>query len=381
MPIIGSTDLDSLEIRYPEVGRLFKGGPKRKRKRGEQEYLIFGEELPHFRFVSQKAGALAAFTSAFGKEPQRLVGYLPYPTPDECFSTWIEAWSGGGRLLYRSDGVRTVRRWLEARKVYSDKAEDQIAHPGLDDEQWVGRLNVFFPAILTAGYPGVVLLTTHGKHDCVRIASTLHALARDFRWRERGLAGLEVVLYRQQVEHTDPDGKKRSHWDVFVEASERIVIAQLERARQEIALLPTSTTRVIDSQTGEVLFDDTEEEVNADEQAPEAVPGQADPVPQARAPGKKVEAPAHNGKPKMAVVGKASRWRVRANEFAEQHPAYMGEAGPNFVLILTEAAAKGYDTITDDNLEAMLLALESEGGDGESEAPGEPVVEQEEIPF
>lgn len=380
MPILGATDRASTEARYPLVGRLYKGGPKRKRKRGDKEYLIFGLELKHFRFVSTKAGALEAFTTAFGKEPTKMVAYLPYPTAEECFSTWIELWSGGGRLLYRSDGVRTVRRWLADRKMYSDRAEDQVDHPGHEDERWVGRFPIFFPELLQAGYPGTVMLTTHGKHDCVRISATLYALERDFRWRENGLAGVEVILSRQEIEHTDPEGKKRKHWDVFVDPSERIVLAALERARNESANLLTEGTRLIDAQTGEVLIG---EEVNHDEQSTEKVAEEKVAPPKKRAKArKKVEPPngANGKKVTRAAIKGCTRWRVAANELADATPFYMGESGPDFPLMLQAAADLLYTEVTDDNLDAVMDALTKHAAEPESEGPPEGVLQQE-IPF
>jgi len=366
MPIIGATDRESVEARYPLVGRLYKGGPKRTRKRKDgSEYQIFGEELPYFRFVSAKPGALEAFKEEFGAEPARMRAFLPYATADECFSTWVELWSGGGRLLYRSDGRRTVRRWLEDKKSFSDRAEDQIDHPRHEDEAWVGRLNLFFPELLKAGFPGTVMLTTHGKHDCTRISAALYALERDCRWRENGLAGVEVTISRQEVEHTDPDGAKRKHHDVFVEPSERFVLAALETARQEADRLLTAGTRLIDAQTGEVLLD-TEGD-SEDEPITAKVSEKPDPAPKARV---------QKGKPKQATLKGCGGWRIAATELADDTPFYMGEGGPDMLLMLQTAAELGHAEITDDNLSEVIEALTAHATKG-----AEGGIKQEEIPF
>jgi len=373
MPIIGATDRASVEARYPLVGRLFKGGPKRKRKRGDKEYLIFGEELSYFRFVSAKAGALDAFTKAFTDKPQSIRAYLPYPDVEKCFSTWIECWSGGGRLLYRSNKKRTVRRWLEDRKAYSDREEDQIDDPGNPDASWVGRLTLFFPELLQAGYPGTVMLTTHGKHDCTRISAALYALENDCRWREKGIAGVEITLSRQEVEHTDPDGAKRKHWDVFVEPSERFVLAALEEARQEADRLLEPGTRLIDAQTGEVVLDTTEED---NEPSAAQVSTQNHPPPKA---GAKAEGGNGNQSEKVraASIKGCSGWRIAANELADGFAYYMGEKGPNFALMLETAGLLGFTQITDENLETVIEALEKHVEQPEPE--GAPA--QQEIPF
>ena len=238
MPIIGATDRESAEFRFPVIGRLAKGDPK-----GEKTP---GKERPFFRFVGHE-DLSKAFEEAFGKEPRSLRVYLPYPGAEGNFSSWVELWRAS-RLIWRADGENTVRQWMSERKTYSDRPEDQIPMPDDAEAKWTGRLNVIIPELFGAGGAGVVLLRTTGKHDCVRLARTLFALERTVAKREHGLQGMEVVIYREQVEHTTPDGPRRKHWDVFLKPAVNWVAALIGQA-QERAMLGE---RAIDPETGEI---------------------------------------------------------------------------------------------------------------------------------
>jgi hypothetical protein len=242
MPIIGVTDEATLEERrgYPEVGRLRKGAAKPERGPGR--------ELPYFRFTSNNPQFVQAFEKQFGKEPTRFFVRLPYLTAEKNFSTWVEKWDKS-KLVWRGNGVQTVRRWMVDH--YSDKEADQVAQPDDKEARWTGRLSVVFPQLFDAGMVGVVVLATTGKHDCIRLASALH-------FYERGLGnleGLEVCLYREAIEHTEPGGVRRTHYDVFLMPTADLMRGKLEAAREQaVAALPeTIEEPVIDEETGEIL--------------------------------------------------------------------------------------------------------------------------------
>lgn len=383
MPIIGVTDTDHLEERYPLVGRLYKGAAKPERGPGRDQ--------PTFRFESHSERAKQAFAAAFGDAPERLRAILPYETLHECFPTWIEAWDRSGRMLWRSDKERSVRRWLEDQKAYSDRERDQLPHeqlPRQDLAQWKGRLFLLFPELLSAGHVGAVMLGTSGKHDITRIAAALAKLEKQCRQagRPNGMAFVEVILERRKMNYADPDGSRRDHYDVFLFPAEEWVQAQLEAARQEMLAQLPANVRVVDEETGEIIYEREGTDVEPIETVvrpqrvvsdspgvvPKAARAQADPAPQARA-----EAPVTNGKP--ATLKGCSKWRVRVNEFADDNPEYAPDGNPDMARILAELGARGYAEITDENLDTALDALVVDEATPE-EAEAEPV-DPEDVPF
>jgi hypothetical protein len=368
MPIIGATDEASIDIRYVTIGRLNKGDVKGERSPGREQ--------PYFRFTGRLPEITKVFRDHFGPTPVGFRAYLPYPFPTENFSTWVECWQGS-RMLWRSNGRYSVRRWIEERKAYSDKAEDQLAHadlpvPPKSPPSWKGRLNLFFPELLEAGYPGTVLLGTSGKHDCVRIARALFQLAKDCRTRENGIQYIEVYVFRQEVTHTDPDGTRRKHHDVFLMPAATWVTAQLAAAKQDaLSALPDGKEIEIDVETGEII------DVPPPEKPKQPAPA-SPPAPKARTSNSQVRSAKFPSK----------QWPAMAKEFCAAHPHY------KHVGHLAKAVAdEGFAEVTDENLDEVFAALERREKQYESDfqevvkvkdIPEVPVVETvapEDVPF
>jgi hypothetical protein len=102
MPVRGLSD--DLQPRFPTLGKLRKGAERVKKTNQQgKEYWTFGEELPHFRFTSDRPEIAGAFYAHNDKEPHELRCYMAYPTPDEAFTVWAEIWGASG-LVHRCDG-------------------------------------------------------------------------------------------------------------------------------------------------------------------------------------------------------------------------------------------------------------------------------------
>lgn len=226
MPIIGLTDTDSVEARFPRLGKLRKGAPR------PENGNMPGRELSYFRFVSPDPNVTAAFERRIGKEPRRLTVFLPYITPDENFSSWCEVWGANG-LVHRCDGVNAFI-WLDG-NVYK---RGSIPCPGghRDDDPLkdaVGRLDVVIPELIEEGFVGYVTLETGGKNDLLEITRVLRMTYEQCD-PTNGLRGVPFVLSRVEEEVSAPgfgrqEGKrsKVKKWNVKIAPSHLWVQAKL----------------------------------------------------------------------------------------------------------------------------------------------------------
>lgn len=231
MPIKGLTD--ELVPAFPTLGKLRKGGAR------PEDGKAPGKDLEHFRFVGRIPALDAAFLECYGPKPVMLRVYFPYQTPDECFSTWKEAWVAGG-LKHRCDGSNTTII-LGADGKYSRVPQPC---PGGCDE--VGRLVFILPELLQAGHVGFVTLETHSIHDILNITASLR-LAEEAKG---DLRGIEWTLTREPEKISTPskDGRvRREKWLVKLYPSVRF--AQLAFVRQEQIEAPEET----DGETGEII--------------------------------------------------------------------------------------------------------------------------------
>lgn len=243
MPIKGITD--SVQAAFPRIGRLRKGGPKRVKD--GKEYM--GADLTYFRFVSDRPEVQAAFTAAYGDKPALINCYLPHAGIEDNFSTWKERWAAGG-LVHRCDG-ETMVLWLgeDGRHYRTPKPCDG----GCDE---VGRLSLWIPELMRAGYIGYVTLETHGINDLLSIQASLQA-----GLETRGnndLRGIEWRLYRIAETISTPLGPnapgkraRREKWLVKLEPAPQWVALQIEAARAG-AYRALPAPRVVDAETGEI---------------------------------------------------------------------------------------------------------------------------------
>ncbi len=261
-PIIGLTD--DLQPRFPTLGKLRKGAERVKKTNQQgKEYWTFGEELPHFRFTSDRPEIVEAFYKHNDAEPQELRCYMAYPTPDEAFSVWAEIWGASG-LVHRCDGVN-MTVWLEGNKYVTGSKPCAGGHKDGDyKKDAVGRLNLILPELLMAGYVGYVTLETHSKNDIVHIMSVLLEVYR----KGGDLTGIEFVLRRVQETISAPGfgaqaGKRSTvkKWLVKLEPAAEWVRHQLEAAHAgQLAQLPAGSNGNghlnADPETGELIEDE-----------------------------------------------------------------------------------------------------------------------------
>ncbi len=190
MAIKGLTDRQ--EARFPRIGFLRKGGKKRQRNGKE----IMGVDLDHFRFDSEDEGAVADFTEAYGNEPKQVNVFFPWPTAEQNFQAWKEAYTAGA-LQHRCDGETCVL-WLDGDGEYRTDPRPSVIIPEL------GRF-----AFVTA--------LTHSIHDIMELQSNLEA----YELLGGQLRGVPFVLRRVERKISTPgsNGKRvrRAKWLMHLE--------------------------------------------------------------------------------------------------------------------------------------------------------------------
>ena len=241
MGIVGLTDRKLPS--FPQIGVLRKGDVKPNDKQP-------GKDLTYFRFDSDDAEAVRAFSDVYGSEPRSIRVFLPFPTIAENFDAWQEAWVAGG-LQHRCDG-QTCVRWLKSDGKYSD-----VPKPCPGGCKPAGRLKVIIPELRRLAY--VMVLTT-SVHDILNITDHLEALEL-----ARGdLRGIPMILRRYPEEISTPSGKdgsraRREKWLIAIEAAPQWVDLQIA-AQQHAALpmpaplaLPAPEIVEVNTDTGEVI--------------------------------------------------------------------------------------------------------------------------------
>lgn len=241
MPIKGLTTQGGES--FPEIGKLRKGGQRRKRKNKDgKEYEIFGEELTYFRFDSKDPSAIAAFKNAYGAGPTEVKCFLPSDDVDTAFFTCKEEWSAGG-LKRRCDGEN-----LLVLQLSDGRYQRQFAAPVpcIEDCQCkeVGRLKVILRGLNRFAY---VTAETHSINDIVNIHKQLSAAKMTFGQ----LTNIPFVLRRVPMEISTPtnDGKRarREKWMLSIEvdptwAEPRLAamdaIALQEARMEQVSALP-----------------------------------------------------------------------------------------------------------------------------------------------
>jgi hypothetical protein len=226
MPIKGLTDRDSIQPRFPRIGKLRKGDEKVSDRKP-------GAELNYWRFTSDRDGAVEAFAAVFGSQPQRVQVYLPYAGVEENFQTWKEEW-GAGSLKHRCDG-ETCTIWLGEDGRYHQEPKPC---PGGCKE--VGRLELIIPELFQAGHVGTVTMETHSLNDLISITETLMKTAELRGDNPLGLRGILFNLRRVPEQISVPGfganaGKRQrvEKWLVKIEPAVDWVQAQMALARSE----------------------------------------------------------------------------------------------------------------------------------------------------
>ena len=223
MPIKGLSTRDDVAPRFPTIGKLRKGGPKRNGQ--------FGKDLDHFRFTSDEAGVVEAFQSIYGEEPDHLDVYLPFATMEENFGSWRETYGANGLVKIRCDGEYHVNwvegdRYMRGRKPCTLKCKDVPNRCPDCALAYVGRLSVILEPLWRAGFIGLVTMETHAINDIGQITSKLV--------QHEPLTGKQFSLFRRDTRIGVPMKGKRAAVDkslVYIELSQQWMVAQLEAAR------------------------------------------------------------------------------------------------------------------------------------------------------
>ncbi len=176
--------------RFSEIGRLYKGSPKRTNASGKE---IFGEDLDHFRFEpSERLREFPAMIKGFGslydelkarylelgEKPRTVRIRFAHSEPEQNFATDNEVWKqvkGIERCTRRCNGefvsLHTTEKGTLSKEPIPCAALEGMNKCPMSCAP-TGRLRFFLPDL---NYPGQVSLTTHSIHDIVEIQGNLEA--------------------------------------------------------------------------------------------------------------------------------------------------------------------------------------------------------------
>ncbi len=225
MAIKGLTDRNA--PKFPRIGFLRKGGPKRERNGKE----IMGIDLDHFRFDSDDIDACAAFVEAYGNEPKQINVFFPWPDVDQNWQAWCEEYTASA-LQHRCDGETCVL-WLD--KATGEYSTDPKPCPGGCKE--IGYLNVIIPELGRMAY---VTVLTHSINDIMEIQNNLEA----YQLLGGQLRGVPFVLRRIERKISTPSGKndgkraRRAKWLMHLETKPEWT--RLKLAGMEMDAIPAN---------------------------------------------------------------------------------------------------------------------------------------------
>jgi hypothetical protein len=217
---------------FPEIGQLRKGMPKT-----DKGYV--GSDLKtRFRLLffagEENAKSRERFTyDAHRGEVEvlpngdilieKLIVFLPFPDPFECFDSAYEAYTAG-RMVARADGEKFIR-WVDtatgAVKVdngdpYTPFEPGMIVGKSRGGKQEpirakaTGRLRIVLPELARLAY---VTLHTTSIYDIVHMTEQLKAIQwiSQYLPGRNGVAGIPIVLSRRMTKVTwsQPDGSAK----------------------------------------------------------------------------------------------------------------------------------------------------------------------------
>jgi hypothetical protein len=214
----------TIQVRLPEIGRIFKGGPKRDRTKDGKTYQIMGEDLDHFRFEPSPStydlpspdgeGRLADYLirqyKELGDAPRALPIQFLHAEIDKDFSAINEVWAkigGVERCIRRCDGQSQKLHLADAgtKKMLSNQPIPCAAEEGMNkcpmDCKPTGRLSFVMPCL---NYPGLVIMTTHSIYDIIEIQGNL---AMYSNWDINKIP-FQLCRTEKTVSRTNDDGGK-----------------------------------------------------------------------------------------------------------------------------------------------------------------------------
>ncbi len=267
MPIRGLTT--NTQPRFPSLGILRKGDAAPKDAKGA--ITRPGQELAHFRFVSERPEVAKAFADAYGEQPTLVNVFLPYRTVDENFQTWKEIWSAGG-LQHRCDG-ETMVRWRGADGNLHDDPKPcpyaSVPNPGRDACTPIGRLACIVPELVRAGFVGFVTIQTGSINDIANMHASLTQAAELSRGDLRGIY-FTVRRQKQAISTPGKEGKRVRRPKVMIQIEPAVEWARVQMAMYENVALgqqpePRALPAPADATTGEIPMTDEERAALAEE--------------------------------------------------------------------------------------------------------------------
>ena len=241
MPIKGLTDTKSVQKRFDSLGVIRKGIMHPDGKM---------EDLDYFRFVPTKGpyadDLMRIWIDSYGEKPTNIEVFLMYPTVEENWKTWMEAYGKTG-LKFRCDGEYWVQ-WrkddltferdydLRQRKICpycSEEMERTKVDPG---DKAVGYLSVMLVPFFENAFTGMITVHTTSLNDLANISSALAATYEEAANHGRNLKGIPFNLMRVpemvQTRYKNRDG------DYVKKAVEKYMLHLMpspEWARQALA--------------------------------------------------------------------------------------------------------------------------------------------------
>lgn len=220
---------------FPEIGQLRKGMPKTDKgyvgpdlKTRFRLLFFAGDEnkASRERYIQAHEGEIEILPNG-DILAERLIVFLPFPDPFECFDSAYEAYTAG-RMVARADGEKFIR-WMDTAtgtvKVENGepftpftpgmivgKSRGQKADP--IRAKATGRLRVVLPELARLAY---VTLSTTSIYDVVRITEQLKAIQwiSQYLPGRNGVAGIPIVLSRRMTKVTwsqqDGSAKRVDH--------------------------------------------------------------------------------------------------------------------------------------------------------------------------
>lgn len=221
MAIIGITDRG---LKLPYIGIVRKGAPKQEGKAPK--------DLDHFRVevTEDEPGLAQLFVSKYGTSPREIDFIILFDDISKSWDAYLEAYSGDGRMIARSDNRTLLYAEFNGRKVINGKDIDtgEIVTPADLPESIklkpVGRLDMVIPYLGRGAY---LQFKTTSWTDCALISDQLEAIKATMG----KIKGVPLVLKRRQgTINANYNGKRRrvKKWLVSIEIKDEVAKARIE---------------------------------------------------------------------------------------------------------------------------------------------------------
>lgn len=239
------------QIKFPEVGRIRKGGPKQQKTRPDgSAYQTVGKDLgDKFRvvFAAGQEASVAKFVHAYGSlEPKEITIMLPFANVEAVWDCSYSAYNQG-RLIARADGEKydyLVNPTTGVIDVVNGEPFRPFRHGETINYSRGGRdfslpmkpygmLRVFIPDLERMVQ---LTLVTTSFYDCQNITSQLGAIQLLAGALNHGnVAGIPIIISRRATEITwvkeDGSASRITKYLINLEAHPEWVKAAIARLR------------------------------------------------------------------------------------------------------------------------------------------------------